>query len=112
MLGFSGIIRTRAGVITSAGDGLQIRMFGRGAHGSMPHVSIEAVVIAVAFRNFFPSGHVKDTQRTTAGEDFGSFGTGWQVPSVFRFVGGSDPEIYAKAKKSGTVADLPTDHNP
>jgi metal-dependent amidase/aminoacylase/carboxypeptidase family protein len=48
---------------------------------------------------------------TTASEDFGSFGTEWQAPSVFWFVGGTDPETYAKAKKSGTIADIPTNHN-
>ena len=36
MVGTAGMIGTRSGVITSAGDSLQIRMFGRGAHGSMP----------------------------------------------------------------------------
>src|SRR5579871_1162654 len=209
----AGTLSTRAGVITSAADSLQIRMFGRGAHGSMPQASIDPVVMAAAtvlrlqtivsrevtptdaavvtvgslqagekenvipdeaiiklnvrtfdedvrkhvlsaierivnaeaeasgapkkpeitpldhyafvkndpeatkravdaFRSFFPSDRVKDTQPTTASEDFGSFGTEWQVPSVFWFVGGTDPETYAKAKKSGTIADLPTNHNP
>src|SRR5579864_2985279 len=213
MVGTSGDISTRSGVITSAGDSLQIRMFGRGAHGSMPQASIDPVVMAAAtvlrlqtivsreiaptdaavvtvgslqagtkenvipdeaviklnvrtfdegvrarvlaaitrianaeaaasgapkppeitpidryslvtndaeatkravdaFRSFFPSDRVKDTQPTTASEDFGSFGTEWQVPSAFWFVGGTDPETYAKAKKSGTIADLPTNHNP
>jgi len=55
---------------------------------------------------------VQDTQPTTASEDFGSFGTEWQVPSVFWFVGGTDPEMYTKAKMSGTIADIPTNHNP
>jgi hypothetical protein len=27
-----------------------------------------------------------------------SFGTGWLVPSVFWFVGGNDPDEYAKAR--------------
>ena len=213
MVGSSGVVSTRSGVITSAGDSLQIRMFGRGAHGSMPQSSIDPVVMAAAtvlrlqtivsrevaptdavvvtvgslqagtkenvipdeaviklnvrtfdedvrkrvlaaierivnaeaeasrapkkpeitpldhyafvkndpeatkrtvdaFRSYFPADRVKDTQPTTASEDFGSFGTEWQVPSVFWFVGGTDPETYAKAKKSGTIADLPTNHNP
>jgi amidohydrolase len=213
MVGPSGVVSTRSGVITSAGDSLQIRMFGRGAHGSMPQSSIDPVVMAaatvlrlqtivsrelaltdaavvtvgslqagtkenvipgeaiiklnvrtfdedvrthvlaaierivnaeaeasrapkkpeitpldryplvkndpeatkrtvVAFRSFFPADRVKDTQPTTASEDFGSFGTEWKVPSVFWFVGGTDPETYAEAKKSGTIADLPTNHNP
>src|SRR5579862_5990003 len=209
----SGHLDWRKGVVTSAADSLQIRMFGRGAHGSMPEASIDPVVMAAstvmrlqtivsrevaptdsavvtigvlqagtkenvipddaiirlnvrtfdedvrkhvlaaierivnaeaeasrapkkpeitpldhyafvkndpeatkrtvdAFRTFFGSDRVKDTQPTTASEDFGSFGTEWQVPSVFWFVGGTDLETYAKAKKSGTIADLPTNHNP
>jgi amidohydrolase len=212
MVGSAGVVRTRSGVITSAGDSLQIRMFGRGAHGSMPQSSIDPVVMAAAavlrlqtivsrevaptdavvvtvgslqagtkenvipdeaviklnvrtfnedvrkrvlaaierivnaeaeasrarkpeitlldrypflendpeatkqtvnaFRSYFPANRVQDTQPTTASEDFGSFGTEWQVPSVFWFVGGTDPETYEKAKKSGTIADIPTNHNP
>src|SRR5437879_3671528 len=213
MVGAAGVLSSRAGVVTSAGDSLQIRMFGRGAHGSMPQASIDPVVMAAAtvlrlqtivsreiaatdaavvtigslqagtkenvipdeaiiklnvrtfdedvrkrvlaaierivnaeaeasrapkkpeitpldryafvkndpeatkravdaFRSYFPADRVKDTQPTTASEDFGSFGTEWQVPSVFWFVGGTDPETYAKAKRSGTIADLPTNHNP
>ncbi|HLH09018.1 MAG TPA: M20/M25/M40 family metallo-hydrolase [Terriglobales bacterium] len=48
MVGSSGDISTRSGAITSAGDSLQIRMFGRGAHGSMPQASIDPVVMAAA----------------------------------------------------------------
>jgi len=213
MVGPSGVVSYRSGVITSAGDSLQIKMFGRGAHGSMPQSSIDPVVMAAAtvlrlqtivsrevaptdavvvtvgslqagtkenvipgeaviklnvrtfdddvrkrvlgaverivnaeaeasrapkkpeispldsytfvkndpvatkrvadaFRMYFPADRVQETQPTTASEDFGSFGTGWHVPSVFWFVGGSDPEIHAQAKKAGTVADIPTNHNP
>ena len=186
MVGTSGEISTRSGAITSAGDSLQIRIFGRGAHGSMPQASIDPVVMAAAtvlrlqtiadeaiiklnvrtfdedvrkrvlaaierivnaeaeasraprkpeitpldryplvknepaatkramdaFRSYFGADRVKDTQPTTASEDFGSFGTEWQAPSVFWFVGGTDPETYAKARQSGTIADLPTNHNP
>ncbi len=213
MVGSSGVIGTRSGVITSAGDSFEIRMFGRGAHGSMPQSSIDPVIMAAAtvlrlqtivsrelaptdaavvtvgslqagtkenvipdeaviklnvrtfnedvrkrvlaaierivnaeaeasrapkkpqitpldryafvkndpeatkrtveaFRSYFTADGVKETQPTTASEDFGSFGTEWQAPSVFWFVGGTDPETYARAKKSGTMADLPTNHNP
>lgn len=213
MVGPSGVISTRSGVITSAGDSLQIRMFGRGAHGSMPQSSIDPVVMAAAtvlrlqtivsrelaateaavvtvgalqagtkenvipdeaiiklnvrtfdegvrkrvlaaierivnaeaeasraprkpeitpldryafvkndaeatkravdaFRSYFPAERVRETQPTSASEDFGSFGTGWHAPSVFWFVGGTDPETYAKAKNAGTINDLPTNHNP
>lgn len=44
----AGIIASREGVVTSAGDSLQIRLFGRGAHGSMPQASIDPVVMAAA----------------------------------------------------------------
>jgi len=44
----AGTLSTRAGIITSAADSLQIRMFGRGAHGSMPQASIDPVVMAAA----------------------------------------------------------------
>jgi amidohydrolase len=44
----AGVIGSRAGVITSAADSLQIRLFGRGAHGSMPQASIDPVVMAAA----------------------------------------------------------------
>jgi len=213
MVGSSGVISYRSGVVTSAGDSFQIRMFGRGAHGSMPQASIDPVIMAAsavlrlqtivsreaaptdavvltvgslqagtkenvipdeagiklnvrtfnddvrtrvlaaierivnaeaeasraprkpeitpldryafvkndpeatklvanAFRNYFPPDRVQETQPTTASEDFGSFGTGWHVPSVFWFVGGNDPDEYAKATTTGKIADIPTNHNP
>lgn len=213
MVGSSGVISYRSGVVTSAGDSLQIKMFGRGAHGSMPQASIDPVVMAAAtvlrlqtivsrevaptdavvvtvgslqagtkenvipdeaiiklnvrtfdkdvrarvlaaverivnaeaeasgaqkkpeittldhydfvtndaeatarvadaFRSYFPADRVQETQPTTASEDFGSFGTEWHAPSVFWFVGGTDPETYAKAVKDGKLGEIPTNHNP
>jgi amidohydrolase len=213
MVGPAGTISGRAGVITSAGDSLQIRLFGRGAHGSMPQASIDPVVMAAAtvlrlqtivsrelaateaavvtvgalqagtkenvipdealiklnvrtfdegvrgrvlaaitrivnaeaaasgapkppeitpldhyalvvndaaanqrvgdaFRQYFSEGRVEKTLPTSASEDFGCFGAQWKVPSVFWFIGGTDPEIYAKAKAAGRLNDLPTNHNP
>ena len=44
----AGLIGSRPGVITSAADSLQIRLFGRGAHGSMPQASIDPVVMAAS----------------------------------------------------------------
>lgn len=213
MVGAAGVLSSRPGVVTSAGDSLQIRMFGRGAHGSMPQSSIdpvvmsaatvlrlqtivsrevapnEAVVVTVgslqagtkenvipdeaiiklnvrtydedvrkrvlaaierivnaeaeasgapkkpefttldryalvkndpaavkkvgdAFRKHFSEARVQSTEPTGASEDFGSFGAEWGSPSVFWFVGGTDPDIYAKAKSEGKLAELPTNHNP
>ncbi len=65
-----------------------------------------------AFRLHFPADRVQETKRTTASEDFGSFGAEWGAPSVFWFVGGIDPDIYANAKKDGRIGEIPTNHNP
>ncbi len=213
MAGASGILGWRAGVITSAGDSLQIRLFGRGAHGSMPQASIDPVVMAAAtvlrlqtivsrevaaaeavvvtvgalqagakenvipdeaiiklnvrtfdegvrtrvlaaierivhaeaaasgalkppeitpldryalvrndpdatsrvvdaFRQHFPADRLSETQPTSASEDFGCFGAAWHAPSVFWFVGGTDPALYAQAQEAGRIDEIPTNHNP
>ncbi|MBV9483677.1 MAG: amidohydrolase, partial [Acidobacteria bacterium] len=65
-----------------------------------------------AFRRYFPADRVEETGPTTASEDFGSFGAGWGAPSVFWFVGGTDHDIYGKAKKEGKIGEIPTNHNP
>jgi hippurate hydrolase len=48
MVGAAGTVQYRPGVILSAGDSLEIKLFGRGAHGSQPHTSIDPVVMAAA----------------------------------------------------------------
>ena len=213
MVGPAGVLGGRTGAITSAADSLQIRLFGRGAHGSMPQASIDPVVMAAAvvlrlqtivsrevaaaesavvtvgalqagtkenvipdeaiiklnvrtfdegvrkrvlaaierivnaeaaasgapkapeitpldrypravndaaaskrvadaFRQHFSPERVHETGPASASEDFGSFGAEWGVPSVFWFVGGTDPDIYAKAKAANRINELPTNHNP
>lgn len=213
MVGPAGSVGSRAGVITSAADSLQIRMFGRGAHGSMPQASVDPVVMAAAtvlrlqtivsreiaaadaavvtvgslqagdkenvipdeavmklnvrtfnedvrtrvlaaitrianaeaaasgaprapeitplgryslvtndpdatqrvvdaFRTHFGSDRVREARPTSASEDFGVFGAAWQTPSVFWFVGGTDPEKYAEAKQAGRIREIPTNHHP
>jgi amidohydrolase len=213
MVGPSGTVAGRAGAITSAADGLQIRLFGRGAHGSMPQASIDPVVMAAstvmrlqtivsrevaaaeaavvtvgalqagtkenvipdealiklnvrtfdegvrkrvlaaierivnaeadasgaprkpeittldhyplnlndrdasrqvvdAFRQHFGAERVRETGPAPASEDFGSFGSEWHTPSVFWFVGGTDPDIYAKAKAANRLNELPVNHSP
>jgi amidohydrolase len=213
MVGPAGAVAGRTGAITSAADSLQIRLFGRGAHGSMPQASIDPVVMAAAtvmrlqtivsrevaaaeaavvtvgslqagtkenvipdeaiiklnvrtfdagvrkrvlaaierivnaeaaasgaprspeitpldryplnvndakasarvvdaFRRHFPAERVRQTGPAPASEDFGSFGTEWHAPSVFWFVGGTDPDTYAKAKESGRINELPVNHSP
>ena len=213
MLGPSGTVAGRPGAITSAADSLQIRLFGRGAHGSMPQASIDPVIMAAstvmrlqtivsrevaaaeaavvtigalqagtkenvipddaiiklnvrtfdegvrkrvlaaierivnaeaeasgaprkpeitkldhyplnlndrdasrhvvdAFRTHFGAERVRETGPAPASEDFGSFGTEWHSPSVFWFVGGTDPQIYAKAKAANKINELPVNHSP
>ena len=213
MVGPSGTVAGSSGPITSAADSLQIRLFGRGAHGSMPQASIDPVVMAAsivmrlqtivsretaasdaavvtvgvlqagtkenvipdeaiiklnvrtfdehvrqhvleaitrivnaeaeasgaprppeitpldryplnvndkqaservrnALRDHFGPDRVRHTGPAPASEDFGCFGTAWDVPSVYWFVGGTDPQIYAKAKAEGRVNELPVNHNP
>jgi len=209
----AGSIGTRAGVITSAADSFEIRLFGRGAHGSMPEASIDPVVMAAAtvlrlqtivsrevapaqsavvtigalqagtkenvipdeatiklnvrtfdegvrahvldsitriveaeaqasgaprppeitpldqyqlvrndpeaagrvraaFEAHFGEERVVDIPPISASEDFGAFGSEWQVPSVFWTVGGTDPDTYRQAKEAGRLSELPTNHNP
>lgn len=213
MVGPAGVLASRAGPITSAADSLQIRLFGRGAHGSMPQAAIDPVVmaaatvlrlqtivsrelaateaavvtigvlqagvkenvipdeaiiklnvrtydenvrervlaaierivnaeavasgaprppeitqldryplavndpqaserVAAAFRQHFSAARVRETGPATASEDFGSFGAEWHAPSVFWFVGGIDPEVYAKARAANRINEIPTNHNP
>lgn len=213
MVGAAGTLGGRSGAITSAADSLQIKMFGRGAHGSMPQASIDPVVMAavtvlrlqtIVSRELSPiesavvtigslqagtkenvipdeaiikvnvrtfnegvrkrvlaaierivnaeamasgatrppeittidqyslvSNDIKATERvlsslqknfspekiyhtdpTSASEDFGCFGSEWHTPSVFWFVGGTDPAIYEAAKKNNRLAEIPTNHSP
>ncbi|MDL5155646.1 amidohydrolase [Actinomycetospora termitidis] len=44
----AGVLSTRPGIITSASDVWRIRMFGRGAHGSMPEAAVDPVVVAAS----------------------------------------------------------------
>ncbi len=213
IVGPAGTLAGRSGAITSAADSLHIRLFGRGAHGSMPQASIDPVVMAAAtvmrlqtivsrevaaaeaavitvgalqagtkenvipdeaiiklnvrtfdagvrtrvlaaierivnaeaeasgaprkpeittldhyplntndgeatrrvvdgFGKHFGIDRVRETGPAPASEDFGSFGSEWHVPSVFWFVGGTDPDVYAKAKEANRINELPVNHSP
>jgi hippurate hydrolase len=70
--------------------------------------------VAAALRARFGDEHVHQlASPVSASEDFGSFGTEWGVPSVFWYVGGTDPGLYRRAEQAGRVADdIPTNHNP
>ena len=47
-----------------------------------------------------------------ASEDFSVFGRTWDVPYVFWFVGGTDPQVYAKAKQERQLNAIPSNHSP
>jgi hippurate hydrolase len=68
--------------------------------------------VADAFRRHFSADRVQQVGAASASEDFGSFGTEWGVPSMFWFVGGTDPGVYAKAKAAGEINKIPTNHSP
>ena len=53
-----------------------------------------------------------ESKRMGASEDFSVFGRTWNVPYVFWFVGGTDPEVFARAKAEGTVNKIPSNHSP
>ena len=61
---------------------------------------------------YFGSERVKHTGPNPASEDFGCFGTELGIPSVYWFIGGTDPDVYNKAKEEGTVHQLPVNHSP
>ena len=44
----AGLISCRPGTTQAAADSLEVRLFGRGAHGSMPESSVDPVVMAAA----------------------------------------------------------------
>ncbi len=46
-------------------------------------------------------------------EDFGTFGTVAAIPSVFWYVGGTDPQRYSEAEQAGSLdQDVPSNHSP
>jgi amidohydrolase len=46
--GPAGSVAGRTGTIMAAADSLQIRLFGRGAHGSMPQAAVDPVIMAAS----------------------------------------------------------------
>jgi len=69
--------------------------------------------VAKAFRSYFGANRVTElVDPLPVSEDFGSFGTEWGVPSLFWYVGGTDPSLYRQAEKAGRIAeDVPTNHS-
>jgi amidohydrolase len=44
----AGTVGTQVGPVLSAGDSVRITVFGKGSHGSMPHMSVDPVVLAAS----------------------------------------------------------------
>lgn len=67
--------------------------------------------VAASFHAQF-GDNAHESKPMAASEDFSVFGRTWGVPYVFWFVGGTDPQVYAKAKAEGTLNKLPSNHSP
>jgi amidohydrolase len=68
--------------------------------------------VADAFTRHFGEGQVQEVDPSSASEDFSLFAAAWGVPSVFWFVGGTDPERFQAAMAAGKPEDLPSNHAP
>ena len=66
-----------------------------------------------AFHAYFGTDRVTElADPLPVSEDFGLFGQQWKVPSLFWYVGGTDPGIYHRAAQAGRIAqDVPTNHS-
>jgi amidohydrolase len=69
--------------------------------------------VAGALRDYFGADQVNQlVDPLSVSEDFGSFGAQWGVPSLFWYVGGTDPQLYQRAAEAGQIAqDIPTNHS-
>jgi amidohydrolase len=72
-----------------------------------------ATQVGEAFRGYFGPDRVAELiDPLPVSEDFGLFGQEWKVPSVFWYVGGTDPRLYSRAARAGRIAqDVPTNHS-
>ncbi|MHB2206469.1 amidohydrolase [Methylobacterium sp. CM6257] len=68
--------------------------------------------LAAALKQRLGDERVQPAGNAAASEDFTEFARAWNVPSVFWFVGGTDPKLYAEAEKAGTLNELPSNHSP
>lgn len=83
---------------------------------SLPVVDNDAeatAAVAAAFGEHFGPERSMPGPVATGSEDFGHFGTRAGIPSVFWFVGVTDPELVRRAFENGTFAeDVPYNHSP
>jgi metal-dependent amidase/aminoacylase/carboxypeptidase family protein len=69
-------------------------------------------VVAAFERRFGADRVVEQPQPAAASEDFSAIGAALGVPSVYWFVGGVDPAVFAAAEKARTLDELPSNHAP
>jgi amidohydrolase len=69
-------------------------------------------IVAAFERRFGADRVVEQPQPAAASEDFSAIGAALGVPSVYWFVGGVDPAVFAAAEKAGTLDELPSNHAP
>jgi hippurate hydrolase len=65
-----------------------------------------------ALKSHFPVGSVQEAKPTKMSDDIGEFNLGSTIPSVYWFIGSTDPEVHAEYVAQNRLADLPTNHNP
>ncbi|WP_374466124.1 amidohydrolase [Ferrovibrio sp.] len=63
-------------------------------------------------KGWFGGDRVVAVEAASGSEDFGLFGTAWNVPSVFWVIGGTDPEVFAKAMNGDDPGAMPVNHSP
>ena len=83
---------------------------------SFPAVTNDAAATATvgeAFVEHFGADRAMEGPVATASEDFGLFGSRGGFPSMFWFVGGSDPVIFQQALAANRInEDIPFNHSP
>jgi hippurate hydrolase len=83
-----------------------------GEHPATRNDEAAARKVADAFEHRFGKDRVQEVAPSSASEDFGLFGAAWGVPSVFWFVGGTDPQRFDAAMAAGKLEELPSNHAP
>jgi len=73
----------------------------------------ETAALTAAFGDAFGADQVLEVPLKAGSEDFTRFATAVGAPSVFWFLGSSDPDRYAAAHAAGTASsDIPAAHSP
>ncbi|WP_046869653.1 peptidase dimerization domain-containing protein, partial [Microvirga massiliensis] len=68
--------------------------------------------VAEALRQRLGAERVQPTGPASASEDFSLLPRAWNIPSVYWIVGGTDPQKYAEAERTGSLNKLPSNHSP